>query len=110
MDRLVRRAMLAALMAPALAAPAAADCGDWMRQVALPKMGCSPEQVTAICAGQMPVPTTPYCGGQNRPAAGQGDWCQTPVGGCQLPQLAPLDSDCRCASAAGMVPGWVKTQ
>jgi hypothetical protein len=56
------------------------------------------------------VPTTPYCGGTEQPAAGTGDWCQTPIGGCQIGSQAALDRPCQCPSAAGMVNGWVTRQ
>jgi len=56
------------------------------------------------------VATTPYCGGTEQPAAGMGDWCQTPIGGCQIGTQAALDRACQCPSPAGMVNGWVTRQ
>jgi hypothetical protein len=87
-----------------------AQCSDWLRQVALPKLGCAPQDVDEICAGLRPVPTTPYCGGRHAPSSGTGDWCMTPIGGCQLSITAPLNAQCRCASPAGYVNGWVTRQ
>jgi hypothetical protein len=47
----------------ALPARAEAQCSDWLRNVALPHLGCSSQAIEQICAGARPVPTTPYCGG-----------------------------------------------
>jgi hypothetical protein len=41
--------------------PAMAACSDWLRQVALPKYGCSPQAIEDICAGRRPVPTNGTC-------------------------------------------------
>ncbi|MGA2843058.1 MAG: hypothetical protein ABSG18_23475 [Steroidobacteraceae bacterium] len=41
--------------------PAAAACSDWLREVALPKYGCSPQAIEDICAGRRPVPTNGTC-------------------------------------------------
>lgn len=89
---------------------AQAQCSDWLRNVALPHLGCSAQAIEQICAGERPVPTTAYCGGSEQPAAGMGDWCQTPVGGCQIGTLATLNQGCQCPSPAGMVNGWVTRQ
>jgi len=87
--------------------PAAAQCSDWLRQVALPKLGCSPGAIEQICAGLRPVPTTPYCGGSEQPVANMGDWCQTMIGGCDTP-LGEIGSACQCASPAGYIQGSIK--
>jgi hypothetical protein len=87
-----------------------AECTDWLRQVALPKLGCSPQAIEEICAGQRPVPTTPYCGGSEQPPANTGDWCMTPVGGCALSAPVALNAECQCPSPAGYVKGWVSRQ
>ena len=97
-------------LAGLLPARAEAQCSDWLRNVALPHLGCSPQAIGQICAGARPVPTTPYCGGTEQPAAGMGDWCQTPIGGCQIGTQAALDRACQCPSPAGMVTGWVTRQ
>lgn len=41
--------------------PGRAACSDWLRQVALPKFGCSPQAIEDICAGRRPVPTNGTC-------------------------------------------------
>jgi hypothetical protein len=45
----------------------------------------------------------------SRPRA-WGDWCQTPIGGCQIGTQAALDRACQWPSPAGMVNGWVTRQ
>jgi len=87
-----------------------AECGDWLRQVALPKLGCSPQAIEEICAGKRPVPTTPYCGGSEQPPPDTGDWCATPIGGCALSAPVSLNAQCQCPSPAGYVKGWVSRQ
>jgi hypothetical protein len=64
MNPMVFRNALACLlgsMVLAHAGPALAECSDWLRQVALPKFGCTPQAIEDICAGRRPVPTNGTC-------------------------------------------------
>jgi hypothetical protein len=64
MNPAVLRNALAGLlgsMVLAHAGPALAECSDWLRQVALPKSGCTPQAIEDICAGKRPVPTNGTC-------------------------------------------------
>lgn len=67
--RLVRVALGGGLAAIALTPnlPASAQCSDWLRQVALPKFGCSAQDIADICAGRRPVPTNGTCENVQRP-------------------------------------------
>jgi hypothetical protein len=47
---------------------ASAACSDWLRQVALPKLGCSPQDIEQICASLRPVPQGTTCAPQASPA------------------------------------------
>jgi hypothetical protein len=38
-----------------------AQCSAWLYNVALPKIGCSPQSIAQICSGQRPVPTNGSC-------------------------------------------------
>src|SRR5262249_44630947 len=110
MHRSLAIAALVAGLVALPAVPARAECSEWLRTVALPKLGCDAAQIEAICSGQMAVPSKPYCDYRNKPPAGMGDWCQTTMGGCQLPGMAQLNNACQCPSAAGMIQGRVTTQ
>jgi hypothetical protein len=50
--------------------PVAAECSDWLRQVALPSFGCSPQAIEDICAGKRPVPTNGTCENTAQPSIG----------------------------------------
>ncbi len=52
--------------------PASAACSDWLRQVALPKYGCSPQAIEDICAGRRPVPTNGTCDNPAQPSINLG--------------------------------------
>ena len=106
----VRLTCVSLIILACLAAEALAACTEWERQWLLPKLGCSPPAVEAICAGQRALPGTRDCGGSEPPPAGMGDRCQTRTGGCQLPTLAPLASTCECQTSGGTVRGWVARQ
>jgi hypothetical protein len=41
--------------------PVLAQCSDWLRQVALPQYGCTPQAIEDICSGKRPVPTNGTC-------------------------------------------------
>jgi hypothetical protein len=54
-------ACLLGLIVLAHTKPALAECSDWLRQVALPKFGCTPQAIEDICSGRRPVPTNGTC-------------------------------------------------
>jgi hypothetical protein len=54
-------ACLLGLIVLAHSKPALAQCSDWLRQVALPKFGCTPQAIEDICSGKRPVPTNGTC-------------------------------------------------
>jgi hypothetical protein len=51
----------AAFLAMVMSGNAEARCSDWLRNVALPKIGCSAHSIKQICAGLRPVPTNGSC-------------------------------------------------
>jgi hypothetical protein len=64
MKRMVLRDALACFLGLTVLAygkPALAQCSDWLRQVALPKYGCTPQAIEDICSGKRPVPTNGTC-------------------------------------------------
>jgi hypothetical protein len=103
----VRLTCVSLIILTCLAVEALAACTAWERQWLLPKLGCSPPAVEAICAGQRSMPGTRDCGGTEPPPAGMGHRCQTRTGGCQLAALARLTSRCECQTLGGTVHGWV---
>jgi hypothetical protein len=73
-------------IAPGVPSPQpAARCTDWLRQQALPQLGCSPMDIEQICAGLRPVPTTSNCGStyQQQPTSPIANSCES---GCDTKQ------------------------